>query len=370
MSQSWRIIVGDSLAVLSSLPDASVDCCVTSPPYWGLRDYGVAGQMGLEATPDKFVAGMVGVFREVRRVLREDGTCWVNIGDSYAGSGPSGASYESETTKRRAEGSGTDGAFRVSKTLGERGLTYADKKPIPPSGFKHKDLIGIPWRLALALHADGWWLRQDIIWAKPNPMPESVTDRCTKSHEYIFMLTKSARYFYDAAAIAEPTAYPDDTRPANGSLSPGQREGSGVRKRVPPIGGVKAVGENGNGNRTYSGNMPEQRETRNARSVWKIPSQASSVPHFAMFPEELPRRCIKAGCPVGGVVLDPFSGMATTGQVAIELGRSYIGIELNPKYGEMSRDRLRGYSPLLATEAADAPVQGNRQGNKKGGVKR
>ena len=202
---AFELLQGDCLQQLATLPAASVQCCVTSPPYWGLRDYGTAGQLGLEATPDEYVANMVAVFRAVRRVLRDDGTLWLNLGDSYAGSGPSGASYQSETTKRR-EGMDTDGAFRISKTLGQRGLTYAEKKPIPPPGLKPKDLVGIPWRVAFALQADGWYLRQDIIWHKPNPMPESVTDRCTKAHEYIFLLAKSTRYYYDADAIAEPQA--------------------------------------------------------------------------------------------------------------------------------------------------------------------
>ena len=179
----------DAVVALRDLPDGCAQTCITSPPYWGLRDYGVEGQLGLESTPDAYVAALVGVFREVKRVLRDDGTLWCNLGDSYAGSGPSGASYQSETTKRRA-GMDTDGAFRISKTLAERGLTYAEKKPIPPPGLKAKDLCGIPWRVAFALQADGWYLRSDVIWAKPNPMPESVTDRPTKAHEYLYLFAK------------------------------------------------------------------------------------------------------------------------------------------------------------------------------------
>src|SRR5262245_58632945 len=198
----WAIEQGDSLERLAELPKESVNCVVTSPPYWGLPDYRVAGQIGLEPPPHAYVPRMVAVFAEVRRVLRSDGTCWVNLGDSYAGSGPSGASYQSRTTIDRA-GKTTDGTFRLSARLSERGLTYAEKKPIPPAGLKSKDLVGIPWRVAFALQADGWWLRSDIVWHKPNPMPESVTDRPTRSHEYLFLLTKSAKYAYDADAIAE-----------------------------------------------------------------------------------------------------------------------------------------------------------------------
>ena len=187
---SAEIIVADVRDGMATLADQSVQCVVTSPPYWALRDYGVDGQIGLEPTPAEYVAALVAVFREVRRVLRDDGTVWLNLGDSYAGSGPSGASYQSETTKRRAE-MASDGSFRISKTLSDRGLTYADKKPIPPPGLKPKDLIGIPWRVAFALQADGWVLRSDVIWSKPNPMPESVTDRPTKAHEYLFMFSKA-----------------------------------------------------------------------------------------------------------------------------------------------------------------------------------
>lgn len=372
VSQHWRIITGDSRATLATMPDCSVHCVVTSPPYWGLRDYGVDGQMGLEKSPAEFVAGMVAVFREVRRVLRNDGTAWVNVGDSYAGSGKGGNPPDSPHQATNAGSIVGQTARDAARTM----LAGMDRN----GGLKPKDLCGVPWRLALALQDDGWYLRQDIIWAKPNPMPESVTDRCTKAHEYIFLVSKSPRYHYDAKAIAEPSvttaddpvnrwdrgyeAAPGQTQqkrssravPAGWDTSTGDgghgtiHKNGSRRGKMPPIGGVKHA--EGSPNQTASGNQPEWGNTRNARSVWTIATQPSSVPHYAMFPEELPRRCIKAGCPVGGVVLDPFSGMATTGKVALELGRSYVGIELNPKYAEDSRARLREVSPLLAMEAA------------------
>jgi site-specific DNA-methyltransferase (adenine-specific) len=285
-------LLGDVREQLRRLPDASVQCCVTSPPYFGLRDYGREGQIGLEGTPDAFVGALVDVFRDVRRVLRDDGTLWLNLGDSYAGSGPSGASYQSATTKRREAGDGTDGAFRVSKTLSDRGLTYAQKKPIPPPGFKPKDLIGIPWRVAFALQADGWYLRQDIIWHKPNPMPESVRDRCTKAHEYIFLLAKSERYYFDSTAIQEPEAH-----------------GSGHRNR---------------------------------RSVWTVTTKPFKGAHFATFPPDLIEPCILAGSKPGDVVLDPFGGAGTTALVSRRHGRRSVYIDLNPDYLRIAQTRLAG----------------------------
>jgi DNA modification methylase len=394
--QTWRVITGDSRATLATLPACSVHCCVTSPPYFGLRDYGVEGQMGLEKSPAEFVAGMVGVFREFRRVLRDDGTLWINIGDSYAGSGRGGY-VGTKSTLSSIEGQDNSRLARQAQERGSQkpaGLHEQQRQDgaigrawvPPPDGMRQKCLMGMPWRLALALQDDGWYLRQDIIWAKPNPMPESVTDRCTKAHEYIFLLSKSPRYFYDAAAIAEPSATvaedPRNRWDRGYEAAPGQtQQKRASRGVVVPGGWDTSIGEGGHGgmhrdgarrgrkngpkfggdkyselesqmHRTKSGNVYEQGDTRNARSVWTIPTQPSSVPHYAMFPEELPRRCIKAGCPVGGVVLDPFSGMATTGKVALELGRSYVGIELNPKYADDSRERMRGVSPLLALEAA------------------
>ena len=312
----------DVMKGLRTLPDNSVNCCVTSPPYWGLRDYGHDGQIGLEPTPEQYVSRMVEVFREVRRVLREDGTLWLNLGDSYAGSGPSGASYQSETTKRRESGDGTDGVFRVSKTLSNRGLTYAEKKPIPPPGLKAKDLVGIPWRVAFALQADGWWLRQDIIWHKPNPMPESVMDRCTKAHEYVFLMTKNSKYYYDTESIKEPVSSSTVNR-----LSQPNYQNQIGSSRVPnkTNGNMKAVGNS---------------EKRNKRSVWTVTTKPFRGAHFAVMPQDLVEPCVKAGCPVGGVVLDPFAGSGTTLVVASKLGRSAIGIELNSEYISIIQERL------------------------------
>ena len=314
------IVQGNALHL--PLAAGTVQCCVTSPPYWGLRDYGVPGQFGLEATPDLYVASMVAVFREVRRVLKDDGVLFLNLGDSYAGSGPSGAFYQSETTKRRAEIQ-ADGNFRISKTLGERGLTYAEKKPVAPPGLMPKDLVGIPWRVAFALQADGWWLRSDIIWAKPNPMPESVTDRPTKSHEYVFLLTKSARYYWDAEAVAEPSS---------------------------KVGTVNSFGnKNADARRVKSltGNMKpgvkyETKPTRNLRSVWTIATQPYPEAHFATMPEKLVEPCIKAGSKPGDLVLDPFAGSGTAGVVCRRFARRFVGVELNPAYIDMARRRLKG----------------------------
>jgi len=320
---SLDIRVGDALEVLPTLPSASVQCVVTSPPYFGLRDYGHDGQIGFEETPDEYVASLVAVFREVRRVLRDDGTLWLNLGDSYAGSGPSGAAYQSETTKRRAEGSGKDGVFRVSKSLAARGLTYANKKPVPPPGLKAKDLLGIPWRVAFALQADGWYLRQDIIWHKPNPMPESVTDRCTKAHEYIFLLSKSRRYYYDADAIAESSIGTTGT---------------------PRFGGTKYGDSLDPKHATESGKVYKDTGTRNRRSVWTVATQPYPDAHFATYPPELIRPAIQAGSKPNDTILDPFNGAGTTGLVALQMNRKYIGIELNPEYAHMTRERL---APLI-----------------------
>ena len=361
---------GDCRAVLRQLPACSVNCCVTSPPYWGLRDYGHDGQIGLETTPNEYVAELVNVFREVRRVLRDDGTLWLNLGDSYAGSGPSGASYQSETTKRR-DGKTRDGAFAISKTLGDRGLTYADKKPIPPPGFKPKDLVGIPWRVAFALQADGWYLRQDIIWAKPNPMPESVTDRCTKSHEYLFLLAKSERYHCDMQAIAEPVTNFNETG-ANALRGQGHmRDGDGPANREGRD--MKAVGKkSGNKAKTWGNNETEDRgdgdgdvEThrgipwegtmRNKRSVWTVTTRPYAGAHFATFPPALIEPCIRAGCPEGGTVLDPFLGSGTTAEVGQRLGCRVVGIELTEEYAELAASRFRQSVLFHAGEHSSYP---------------
>jgi site-specific DNA-methyltransferase (adenine-specific) len=263
---------------MRKMPDESVQCCVTSPPYFGLRDYGHPGQIGQEETPESFVQAMVEVFREVRRVLKNDGTCWLNLGDTYAGSNKGSAVSDAACEKLKGD---------TSAPVGDGGKrqTWTQMKACPkiPPGFKRKEIFGIPWRVAFALQADGWYLRQDIIWAKPNPMPESVTDRCTKAHEYLFLLTKSDRYLYDHEAVKEDGA--------------------------------------------------------NKRSVWTTPSASFKGAHFATFPPRLIRPCIMAGTKPGDVVLDPFGGSGTTGQVALELGRRAILCELNPEYVEIIHRR-------------------------------
>jgi DNA modification methylase len=285
------IHTGDALAVLKTLPDASINCVVTSPPYFGLRDYGHADQIGLEPTPREYVEAMVAVFAEVRRVLTDDGCTWVNLGDSYSGSGKGGQSEDKRSSNWQPD-------------YANKGETY---------GIPAKNLIGIPWRVAFGLQDDGWILRSDIIWSKPSCMPESVTDRPTRAHEYVFLLTKSPRYWYDADAIAEKAIY------------------SGLREDKPQ---GSFDGKNG------SAAFRAIRETRNARSVWNISTEPTPFAHFATMPKKLVRRCIVAGCPVGGVVLDPFSGSGTTALVARAEGRRYVGIELNPDYVALSNKRL------------------------------
>ena len=322
-----RILVGDVRAMLETLPDESVHCVVTSPPYWGLRDYGVEGQIGLEATPGEFIDTMTDVFREVRRVLRADGTCWVNMGDSYANDGKWG---------------GSTGGKHVAALHGDTSIGRGKKE----TGLKPKDLVGMPWRLAFALQADGWWLRQDIIWHKPNPMPESVRDRCTKAHEYIFLLSKSERYYFDAEAISEPVeSGPSDIKKM---LEQKERIGGKHKVLVDPLSMASSTTNIGQKRSVGDG------ESRNKRSVWTITTKGFSEAHFATFPPELPELCIRAGCPPGGTVLDPFFGAGTTGLVADRLGRDCIGIELNPAYAEMARRRIEGDAPLLSTVSCSA----------------
>lgn len=358
------ILPGDCQQVLSRLPANFIHCCVTSPPYYGLRDYGVSGQVGLEQSPEEYLEKMVAIFGEVRRVLRDDGTCWLNLGDSYGWSPKKG-------------GSGTPNGRNLAK------MGYTGAKPISVS-LKEKDLIGIPWRVAFALQADGWYLRQDIIWHKTNPMPESVRDRCTKSHEYIFLLAKSKKYWYDHEAIKEPAAYPP-----------------GTRKNV----------KKGGFNSKYAGDVTRKgdesfranRSKRNKRDVWTISTKPYKGAHFAVFPPDLIRPCILAGCPpracaacgkgykrvlnekrdrsrprareehaahanatpqggyrgtlttttlgwepqcdcdagvTEGVVLDPFGGSGTTALTAKEEGRSSLLVELNPEYIKLANKRL------------------------------
>lgn len=401
-SKPWEIRVGDVLDKLREMPDESVHCVVTSPPYWNLRDYSVDGQIGLETTPEIYVAKMVEVFREVRRVLRSDGTCWTNLGDSFAGSWGNQGCKEERGTQRPINGP-------MMQNLTPYPVKQSNTGRIPEgSGLKPKDLIGVPWRVALALQADGWWLRSDIIWSKPNPMPESVTDRPTKAHEYLFLLTRSEKYFYDAEAVKE--------RAVQTEFRPSFRGGSYVAGN--------AFNNSGGGKSTDTGNVHIQNATRNRRTVWTVASQPFKGAHFATFPPKLIEPCILAGTseygcciscgapwsrqisrilsfnsgsgrsgnvpvgkyagteqalsgsydirmgpsyesrttgwnpscdcvpntPIPATVLDPFSGAATTLLVATQHGRNSIGIELNPEYAAMAERRLLAPPKTKKTE--------------------
>jgi DNA modification methylase len=370
---SVQILIGDVREQLRTLASDSIHCVVTSPPYWGLRDYGVEGQIGLEASPAEFIATMVDVFEGVRRVLRPDGTCWINMGDSYAGSwGSQGRDY---------------GGVGVS-VLSARQVMASQRKAsgtgsVKQSGLKPKDMVMMPHRLAIALQDAGWWVRQDIVWHKPNPMPESTRDRCTKAHEYIFLLTKSEHYYYDRDAIAEPCVTPAGT-PSNGvGFGHGYDDDARDRGRIKkPDGWATHEGGHGSFHRdgrekgetisrrdsfkrenskraavipgqTVGTHRPDRKESvpngfRNKRSVWTMATKSFTEAHFATFPPELPETCIKAGCPIGGTVLDPFFGAGTTGLVADRLQRDCIGIELNPAYAEIARKRIQGESSLFA----------------------
>jgi len=317
-----QILTGDCLSILPTLHDKSVHCCVTSPPYFGLRDYGHDGQIGLEPTPDEYVSKMVQVFREVRRVLRDDGTLWLNLGDSYAAQ-RGGSPMPAETLAGGISGHGDKVAKRGRESA------YLPHRNAASLGLKHKDLMGIPWRVAFALQADGWYLRQDIIWHKPNPMPESVTDRCTKAHEYMFLLSKSERYHFDAEAIREENADPTRT-----NYTPGKRAyAEGNTDQCPG----KRTRRNDGFEKYAEGAICQG---RNKRSVWTVCTKPFRGAHFATFPPDLIFPCIMAGCPADGVVLDPFNGSGTTGMVALQNGRRYVGIELNPEYVALSVERM------------------------------
>lgn len=335
------ILKGDCREVLGTLPAESVHCVVTSPPYFGLRDYGVAGQIGLEASPDAFVDELVAVFRDVRRVLRDDGTVWLNLGDSYATAGTrQGNDGDSLGRQRRDEHRTT---ARIKDARSKQATNSAADFAAPHRnliGFKNKDLIGVPWRVAFALQADGWYLRQDIIWSKPNPMPESVRDRCTKAHEYLFLLSKSERYYYDADAIAEPISDHPVTAARNGRADKG-------------LVGPSALWGTGFGQSGKGQHDRAAAENRNRRSVWNVATLPFPDAHFATFPPALIEPCILAGCPKGGTVLDPFGGAGTTGLVADRLGRNAILIELNPDYAAMAERRIRKDAGLFASVAAE-----------------
>ena len=297
------IMCGDAMDQLSAMASDSVQCCVTSPPYFNLRDYGAPGQLGREASPGEYVEKLVKVFREVRRVLRPDGTLWLNIGDSY--------------TSGNRKNRGRDEKL-PARTVGWH--------PPTPHGMKPKDLMGIPWMVAFALRADGWYLRQDIIWHKPNAMPESVRDRCTRSHEYIFLLSKLEQYYFDADAIREPFVTPPRTGERR-SYSPGCASSFDMERGH--------IGQHGN----FAG-LPLNPNGKNKRDVWAVSTSSFKGAHFAVFPEKLAEPCILAGCPKGGLVLDPFMGSGTTGVVAKRLGRGFIGIDINPDYCDMAADRI------------------------------
>jgi len=301
----FRILCGDAVTVLRTLPAGLARTCVTSPPYWRQRDYIANGQLGHEATPELFVAALVDVFREVRRVLADDGTLWVNIGDTYA------TRWGSIRAEGRA-GLADNDRFRGGRV---------------PAGHKEKDLIGIPWALAFALKADGWWLRSDVIWAKPSPEPESVKDRPARSHEHLFLLSKRQDYFYDVDATREPHVTTREKKHGRGAMR-GQRE-------------MKCTGKTDRADRWY------HPLGRNLRDVWNVAPVSFPGEHFATFPPSLIEPCIKAGCPEGGIVLDPFSGAGTTALVATRLRRRALGIELNPDYVAMSERRIRGDAPLF-----------------------
>lgn len=357
----FALYVGDVREVLRALPDESVDCCVTSPPYWGLRDYGRDLQIGLEESPEAYVAEIVAVFREVRRLLVRTGSLWVNLGDSY----------NAYNGNRGDSGSTLQGRSQV---VGRPRVPARSGRSV--KSLKPKDLVGMPWRVAFALQSDGWFLRSDIVWSKPNPMPESVTDRPTKSHEYVFLLTKSRRYYFNADAVREPhsgRASGNGARfvPPDGHSIRNYHQGRGIPwspgaeddpdaltlgdlpAEAPrgPDGRRKTVHDHStaDGHENYS-QIGDGRERwpnaggRNVRSVWEIATKPYADAHFATFPEELPRRCVAAGCPEGGVVLDPFLGSGTTALVARKMGRRAIGVELNSEYADLAARRLQQLS--------------------------
>lgn len=344
------ILIGDATEKLKTLEDASVHCCVTSPPYYGLRDYGVESQIGKEKTPDEYIARLVDVFREVRRVLRDDGTLWLNLGDSYSGYKGENYCAKPELSKLQKKS-----AVPCSHTIGTP----------QTSGLSGKQLMGIPWRVAFALQADGWILRQDIIWHKPNPMPESVRDRCTKSHEYIFLFAKSQRYYFDQESIKVPIKDTSAARliqdvmnqkgsdrvpgKTNGrmkavrfggnKLCPDTRLQSGKEWKPSMAGGGTSYKNGHSGYFDKDGN-PLCGVKANKKSVWTVTTKPYKGAHFATFPADLIEPCILAGAPDGGTVLDPFGGSGTTGQVARKLGRKFVLIELNPAYESLIKDRL------------------------------
>ena len=329
-----KIYCGDALETLQKFPKESVNCIVTSPPYYGLRNYGVDGQIGLEDTPEKYIQRLTDVFMECRRVLKNDGTMWVVIGDSYAGSGR-----------------GIGDINKKGEKQPKASYTGEFLKPYKLNGYKNKDLMGIPWALAFALRADGWYLRQDIIWHKPNPMPESVLDRCTKAHEYVFLFSKSPKYYFDHTAMLEPAHYDGRKNMTHNGSSKYLNDVSGLTTQNIPKGSRKrwpnqlrgyVSKEGSTGLRTqHHGSNIATLPARNKRSVWTVSTRPFKGAHFATFPPDLIRTCIDAGCPPDGIVLDPFMGAGTTAVVASELRRNYVGIELNAEYVSLAEERVR-----------------------------
>ena len=372
---SAKILEGNVLETLKDLPACSVQCVVTSPPYYGLRDYGVEGQIGLEETPDEYVAQLVKVFREVRRVLKDDGTLWLNLGDSYwGGKGQSSQAWSTEHQER-------DTLQKSQHQITSKGETRPTdgKHPV----IKPKDLIGIPWMVAFALRADGWYLRQEIIWNKPNPMPESVTDRCTKSHEQIFLLTKSKVYYFDQAAIREPAKdssvarLAQDVENQEGSTRANGGKKTNGKMKVVKFGGNKADGYGvrtksgkewtptvSHKNIEYDGQQPNTMHLRradgmadkpyitaNKKTVWTVSTKPYREAHFATYPPDLIEPCILAGTKEGDTVLDPFNGSGTTGEVSIRHNRLYIGCELNPEYIRLTNRRLSKVQPYMPEQS-------------------
>jgi DNA modification methylase len=319
----YTVHVGDCIASMKNMPDGSISTCITSPPYFGLRDYGHEGQIGLEPTPDDFVEAMVAVFREVKRVLRDDGTLWLNLGDSY---NSIGGIHSGRMDNQTGVGAGRrqwrEGSARADGAVRSDGVSRRNRDGTHAPGLKPKDLIGIPWRVAFALQQDGWYLRQDIIWHKPNPMPESVRDRCTKSHEYIFLLSKSPKYYFDAEAI-----YEKSSGVSGGGFSKKYAENQ------PAHGAMKLE-------------RPADTGFRNRRSVWTVSTKPFKGAHFATFPPDLIEPCVLAGCPVGGTVLDPFGGSGTTAGVALKHNRNAVLCELNPKYADIIPDRIESITAI------------------------
>ena len=297
------LLQGDCLEVMKQIPDKKIQCCVTSPPYFGLRDYGCEDQIGLEQTPIEYINKLVDVFREVKRILRDDGTIWLNLGDSYY-------NYRPGKGQKLPKQSLANNKQDLPEVCSRRGNKLI--------GLKEKDLIGIPWRVAFALQSDGWYLRQDIIWHKPNPMPESVKDRCTKAHEYIFLLSKNPKYYFDNDAIKEPTVTKDNSNR--------QRDATKLN--------------NTTGRTRMGGLVKNDYDFKNKRSVWTVTTKPFKGAHFAVFPTNLIEPCILAGCPEEGVVLDPFMGSGTTGVVALKHNRKFIGCELNSDYINIARNRI------------------------------